>query len=271
MSSANSCLIHPTAIISPQAELAGDVTVGPYAVIDGKVKVGAGCVIKGHAYLCGPLTLGRNNHVYPGAIVGEAPQHLKYANEPTTVEIGDGNIFREHVTIHRGTTARGRTSIGNNNFLMAGAHVAHDCELGNNCILANNALLGGHCTVADNVFLSGNSAVHQFSRIGRLALLSGCSGATKDIPPFVMQRGFNLVVGVNIIGMRRAGLSGEQINGVRKAFHIIFRSRLTVPEALARVDEELGDIDSVRELADFLRGSGRGVNISRARRHDEAA
>jgi UDP-N-acetylglucosamine acyltransferase len=150
--------------------------------------------------------MGHGNAVFSGAILGEQPQHTKYAGEPTRLEIGDGNIFREHVTLHRGTTATGKTSIGNHNFFMAGSHVAHDCEVGDHCIIANGALVAGHCVLEDGVCLSGNVAIHQFVRVGRLALMSGLSATGKDIPPFMIHQRINTVCGVNVIGMRRAGI-----------------------------------------------------------------
>jgi UDP-N-acetylglucosamine acyltransferase len=253
-------------VISPEAELADNVVVGPYAIIEGKCRIGPDCVIRPHAVLCGRLNMGRGNQVYSGAIIGEKPQHLKYNDEPTGVEIGDYNIFREHVTIHRGTTHSMVTRIGDNNFFMAGSHVAHDCEIGNRCILANGALVGGHSVLGDNVYLSGNSAVHQFVRIGRLALLSGCSGTTKDMPPFVIQQNIDTVVGINVIGMRRAGLSNEQINVVHRSFRYLFRAGLTVPDALKRIEDEMGAWDVAREMVEFIRNCPKGINTMRRRR-----
>ncbi len=183
MSLAQSARIHPTAVVAPEAELAAGVDIGPFVVIEGRVRIGPDCVIRPYAHLCGPLTMGCANVVFSGCVLGERPQHLRYNDEPTAVEIGDHNTFREHVTVHRGTTHTWATRIGNHNFFMAHCHVAHDCRIGHHCILANGALVGGHCTLEDNVYLSGNCAVHQFVRIGRLALLSGCSATTKDIPP----------------------------------------------------------------------------------------
>jgi UDP-N-acetylglucosamine acyltransferase len=209
--------------------------------------------------------MGRGNLIYSGATLGERPQHIKYNNELTSVEIGDYNIFREHVTIHRGTTYSWTTSIGSHNFFMVNSHVAHDCRVGNHCIFANGALLGGHCELADNVYLSGNSAVHQFVRIGRLALLSGCSATTKDIPPFVIQQNIDTVVGINVIGMRRAGLSHAQIDAVRHAFKVIFRDNMVLPAALAQLELELGHVDVVSEMIIFLRQSHRGINPMRSR------
>jgi UDP-N-acetylglucosamine acyltransferase len=271
MATAQSVRIHPTAVISPEAELADDVVVGPHVVIEGPVRIGRNCTVRAHAYLCGPLTMGANNIVFPGAVLGERPQHLKYNGEPTGLEIGDGNIFREHVTIHRGTTQAWTTRIGSHNFFMVNSHVAHDCQIGNRCILANGALVGGHCTVEDNVYLSGNCALHQFVRVGRLALLSGCSASTKDIPPFVIQQGIDTVVGVNVIGMRRAGVSDDRINAVRRAFRILFLQRLVMPSALARIEQEMKDIDVVEELVNFIRRSSRGINPIRNRRPGAAA
>jgi UDP-N-acetylglucosamine acyltransferase len=272
MAHGQSARIHPTAVVSPEAELGEGVEVGPFVVIEGRVRIGADCVIRPYAHLCGPLTMGAGNMVYSGCVLGERPQHLRYNDEPTCVEIGDNNIFREHVTVHRGTTHTWATRIGSYNFLMAHCHVAHDCQIGNRCILANGALVGGHCTLEDNAYLSGNSAVHQFVRIGRLALLSGCSATTKDIPPFVIQQNIDTVVGVNVIGMRRAGLSHQQINAVRGAFRILFREGQVLPLALARLERDLGAIDVVAEMIAFLRGSSRGINPMRSRgRSNEAA
>jgi UDP-N-acetylglucosamine acyltransferase len=267
---APSARIHPTAVISPEAEVAEDVVIGPYTVIEGRVRLGAGCVLRPYVHLCGPLTMGRGNIVYSGAVLGERPQHLKYNDEPTSVEIGDHNVFREHVTVHRGTTHSWITRIGSDNFLMAHSHVAHDCQVGNRCIFANGALLGGHCQLANQVYLSGHSAVHQFVRIGRLAMLSGCSASTKDIPPFIVQQNIDTVVGVNVIGMRRAGMTTEQIDAVRLAFRLLFREGMPLSVAVTRIEEELGDIDAVNEMLTFIRQCHRGINPMRSRGREAA-
>jgi UDP-N-acetylglucosamine acyltransferase len=266
---AQSARVHPTALISPEAEVSEDVEVGAYTVVEGPVRLGPGCVLRPHVHLIGPLTMGRDNVVFGGAVLGERPQHLKYNGEPTGVEIGDGNIFREQVTVHRGTTHSWVTRIASHNFFMANTHIAHDCAIGSHCIMANGAVLGGHVVLADNVYISGNSAVHQFVRIGRLALLSGVSASTKDIPPFCIQQRIDTIVGVNVIGMRRAGLSHEQVDAVRRAFHIIFRQGMVIPNALALVEHELGAVDVVQELVRFIRESKRG--ISGMRGEDRAA
>lgn len=262
--------IHPTAVIASEAELDRDVEVGAYAVIEGKVKIGPGCVIRPAAYLYGPLTLGRGNLVCTGTVLGERPQHLKYQGEPTSVEIGDHNLFREHVTVHRGTTHSWKTVIGSHNFFMVHAHVAHDCVVGNHCTFANGSMLGGHCTVADNVILSGNSALHQFVRVGRLAFLSGLSASTKDVPPFVIQQNIDTVCGLNVVGMRRAGMKHEQIDQVKHAFRILFREKMTLPAALAKLERDFPETGPVREMTDFLHHSQRGISPMRSRLLDAA-
>lgn len=262
--------IHPSAIVSPEAELADDVVVGAQVIIEGPVRVGPGCVLRPRASLCGPLTMGQGNVVFSGAILGERPQHLKYADEPTETVIGDFNIFRENVTIHRGTTHSWKTVIGNNNFFMVNCHVGHDTQVGNRCILTNGALVGGHCTIDDNAYLSGNSAVHQFTHIGRLSMLGGCAITTKDIPPFLIQQGINNVVAVNVVGMRRAGMTVEQIDEVRRAFRILFRERLPVPAAIRQIEKEMPHSTTVAELIAFIRQSKRGINFMHARRGEAA-
>lgn len=271
MTNSPSPRIHPTAIISAEAELADDVVIGPYAVIEGQVRIGAGCVLRPFVHLMGPLTLGRGNLVYSGAVLGERPQHFQYNDEPTWVEIGDHNVFREQVTVHRGTTHSWATRIGSHNFFMVSSHVGHDCQIGNHCILANSALAAGHCILEDRAYLSGNTSVHQFVRVGRLALLSGNSATSKDIPPFIIQQGHDAVSGVNVIGMRRAGLSKAQIEAVRRAFHLLFRSGMVVSAALEQVERELGQVDVVQELVHFIRNSKRGINAMRDRGRGEMA
>jgi UDP-N-acetylglucosamine acyltransferase len=259
-----SSLIHPSAVIAPEAQLAEDVRVGPFAVIEGPVVVGPGTVIHPHAHLMGLVTLGANNTIGSGAVIGGAPQHLAYNGEPTTVVIGDGNLFREHTTVHRGMPAgmgagTGVTRIGNRNLFMAGSHAAHDCVIGSDCLFANNAALGGHVEVGDRALISGNSAVHQFCRVGRLALLSGASATSKDMPPFWVMQDVNGVRGINTIGMRRAGMMATEIQAVRKAFAFIYADHLPIPAALQRMEAELGHIAAVREIVAFIRSSKRGI------------
>lgn len=257
-------LVHPSAVISHEARLPPDVRVGPFAVIEGEVVVGAGTVVQAHARLIGPLTLGENNDVGSGSVLGGAPQHLGYKGERTELVIGDGNIFREHVTIHRGMPVgvgpgTGITRVGHRNLFMAGSHVAHDCVVGNECMFANSAVIGGHVEVGDRALLSGNSAVHQFCRVGRLGLLSGASATSKDIPPFWVMQDLNEVRAVNTVGMRRAGMSSAEIQAVRRAFSMIYKERLPIPVAILRMEAELGQFDAIRELVGFIRTSKRGI------------
>lgn len=271
MSRAGSARIHPSAIVSPEAVIGENVEIGPFAVLEGSVTLGDDCVIRPGAYLFGPLTMGKGNVVHTGAVLGDAPQHLKYKGERTSVEIGDNNIFREYATVHRGTTSSYKTVVGNNNLLMVSAHIGHDCIVGDRCLLTNGSMLGGHCVLEDNVIISGNSAVHQFVRVGRLALLSGLSGSTKDIPPFIIQQGIDTTSGVNVIGMRRAGLSNNQINAVREAFRTLYRQGMPLSAAMAKLERNLGDVDVVREMITFLSAAHRGVSPMRSRLREEAA
>ncbi len=262
---APSARVHPTAVVSPEADVGEGALVGPHVVLEGEVRVGAGCVLRPGCCLIGPLTMGCHNTVYSGAVLGERPQHVRYNDEPTRLEIGDHNIIREHVTVHRGTTHSWVTCIGSHNFLMAHCHVAHDCQVGNHCILANGVLLAGHCTLEDSVYMSGNSAIHQFVRVGRLALLSGVSASTKDIPPFIIQQRINCIVGVNVVGMRRAGIPTAHIDAVRRAFHLLYREELALPTALAKIEAEVGATPEVAEMLAFIRASTRGINLGHSR------
>jgi UDP-N-acetylglucosamine acyltransferase len=248
-------------LIDPEADIGEEVQIGPHVVIEGPVHVGPGCVLKNGAHLIGPLTMGGHNTVHSYAVLGDAPQHLKHAGGVTRLEIGEQNTFREHVTVHRANTPGGATRIGNRNFLMANSHVGHDAVIGNNCILVNAALVGGHAILEDNCMLSGGSAVHQFARVGRLALLGGLSGASRDLPPFMILQYINIVAGVNVIGMRRAGVSNGAIAAVRKAFHIIYRSDLLLSNSLPLVDRDLGHVPEVAELVAFIRASKRGISL----------
>jgi UDP-N-acetylglucosamine acyltransferase len=260
MPNASSVVIHPLAVVSMDAELAEGVIIGPYCVIQGKVRVGSGCVLQSHVVLCGPLTLGRENRIGGGTVLGEQPQDLKYKGEPTALEIGDGNVFHERVAIHRGSTAARLTRIGSRNVFRARSHVGHDCQVGNGCTLAERALVGGHCTLDDGVHLGRSCAVHQFRRIGRLARLDPSSITTKDIPPFARQRGVNTVRGLNLSGLRRAGMSTEEIENLRVAFRILFRTRLSMKAAVQEIERELGVDGAVGELIAFLNACTGGIN-----------
>ena len=262
-------LIHPTAVISADAELADDVQVGPYAIIEGPVVVGPGCVIEGHACLSGPLRMGRDNLVGHGAVLGKAPQHKGYRGEPTELVIGDGNVIREHVTIHRGTVeGGGETRIGDRNYLMIGCHLGHDCRLGDGCTLVNGALVAGHCRLGDGCILSGHSAIQQRVRIGRLAMIGGLGSATKDVPPFVLMQGYNSVTTLNAVGLRRAGLPAATISGLREAFRTLYKEGRMQGAALERIAADLGAIPEVAEFVDFIRNSAIGIAPIREHNRD---
>ncbi len=232
-------MIHPTATIDPAARLGEEVEVGPYAVIGGEVEIGARTVVQSHAVLEGTVKLGADNRIGQGAIIGGFPQDLSFkAGTRSAVEIGDGNVIREHVTIHRGTADGSVTRLGNNNFFMAGAHLGHNCEIGNNVVIANNCLLGGYVTVDDGAFLGGGCVFHQFMRVGRLVITQGISGFGKDIPPFCAAAGVNKVVGLNVVGLRRAGFDAADRAEIKAAFHLLYESGLNVSQALAQAGEK---------------------------------
>jgi UDP-N-acetylglucosamine acyltransferase len=260
--------IHPTAIVDPGAELADDVEVGAYALIGPHVRIGAGTVVGPHAVIEGHTTLGRGNRVFQFASIGAAPQDKKYRGEPTRVEIGDGNTFREFVTVNTGTVQdRGVTTIGSDNWLMAYVHVAHDCVVGDHTIFANNTSLGGHVVVGDWVILGGYTGVHQFCKIGAHAMTAVGSVVLHDIPPFVMASGSSARAhGINSEGLKRRGFSAEAINAVRRAYKTVYRSGLTLEEARERLAADLAASEpgapgreGLELMLGFLRGVTRGI------------
>jgi UDP-N-acetylglucosamine acyltransferase len=235
-------MVHPTAVIEPGAVIGANVAVGPYAVIFGNVTLGANC------------------RVHAGAVIGDLPQDLGFQPADTYVRIGADCVIREHVTVHRGTKPGTSTEIGRECYLMANSHVGHNVRLGNRVILANNALLAGYVEVQDGAFVSGNVVIHQFVRIGRLAMLSGGSGIGKDVPPFCVTKGMqrNRIAGLNVIGMRRAGMAPAARQQVQRAFRILYQSKLNVAQALARLRAEFADGPGA-EIADFVAASRRGI------------
>jgi UDP-N-acetylglucosamine acyltransferase len=251
-------MIHPTALISPQAKLDSTVQVGPYAVIDAGVELGAGCVVGPHVYLTGLLTAGTHNQFHAGCVIGDAPQDLKYDGTPTRVRIGAHNVFREHVTVHRATKPDGETVIGSHNLLMAHVHIGHNSHVHNHVILANGVLLAGHVEIFDRAFLSGNSAVHQFCRVGTLAMMQGLSGVTQDLPPFTVSRAMNEMCGLNIVGMRRAGISAADRLEVKKLYRELFRSGKNLRAAVAEAQGKFTGAPSQMMLK-FVTESKRGV------------
>jgi len=252
---------HPTAQISPRAVLAPDVTVGPYAIIEADVTLGAGCSVGAHASLRGPMVIGAGCAIYPFASMGSDPQDLKFKGEPTRLGIGDRNTFREFVTINRGTGGGGGiTTIGDDNYFMAYAHVAHDCHVGHGTIFANAATLAGHVTVEDGATVGAFSGVHQFCRVGRQAFIGGYSVVTQDALPYVKTVGNRATTyGVNTIGLERKGFSSESIEALRRAYRLLKQSGLNIGQAVERIETELSESEECRELVAFIRSSQRGI------------
>ena len=251
-------MIHSTAIIHPDAKLDPTTKVGPYAIIDAQVTMGPGCTVGPHVHLTGVTAIGANNQFHSGCVIGDAPQDLKYKGEPTRLRIGDHNVFREHVTVHRSSKLQEDTVVGSNNFLMAHSHVGHNAVLGNHVILANGALLGGHVTVADRAFISGNCLAHQFVRVGTLALMQGGSAISKDLPPFTIARGDNGICGLNVVGMRRAGFSTEERLQIKKLYHLLFRSGKKMAIALEAARKEFSS-PVAQVMLDFIASAKRGI------------
>jgi UDP-N-acetylglucosamine acyltransferase len=247
--------IHPTAIVDPNAKLGADVEVGPFSIIGPQVTIGEETIVQSHVVIEGEVAIGRGNFIGHGAIIGAPPQDVSYLpQQKTKVEIGDDNILREYCTINRGSPDGSSTKIGDKNFLMVGAHVGHNCVIGNNVLIANNCLLAGHVRVDDGAFLGGGSTFHQFMHIGRLVMVQGSSAFGKDLPPFVVAAERNSVFGLNIIGLRRAGVSEKDRDEIKAAFKLIYLSGLNTSQALKKAQTmALGA--PAREFLDFVAGS----------------
>jgi UDP-N-acetylglucosamine acyltransferase len=251
-------VIHPTAIVHPGARLDATVQVGPYAIIDKDVAVGAQCIVGPQVYLTGRTTIGAHNRFYVGCVIGEEPQDLKYAGDPTGLRIGDRNVFREHVTVHRSNKVAEETVIGSECFLMAHSHVAHNCHLGDGVILANGALLAGHVTVGDRAFISGNCIAHQFVRIGTLALMQGGSAVSQDLPPYTILSQGNGICGLNAIGLRRASFTAAERLELKQLYRLLFREGLNLRMALADAQTRFTSAPA-KVLMGFVSASKRGV------------
>jgi UDP-N-acetylglucosamine acyltransferase len=254
-------VIDPHAIVSPQAKLAPDVTVGPFSVIGPEVEIGARTVVASHAVINGPTRIGADNRIFQFASIGDAPQDKKYKGEPTRLEIGDRNVFRENCTVNRGTIHdKGVTRIGNDNLFMAYTHVGHDCEIGNNTVFANCAALGGHVEIGDWVSLGGLTAVHQFSKVGAHAFLGGGSIVTRDVPPYTMVAGNPAEPhAVNSEGLKRRGFSETQIRNIRDAYRILYRSDLKLAEAVEKLTKLGQSQPEVQPFVEFIAKSNRGI------------
>ena len=251
-------MIHSTAIIHSQARLDPTVNVGPYAVIDEGVELGAQCVVGPHVYLTGRTTIGAHNAFHAGCVIGDAPQDLKYKGEPTRLRIGDHNVFREHFTAHRSNKADAETVIGSHNFLMAHSHVGHNCRLGDHIIIANGVLLAGHVEVGDRAFISGNCLVHQFCRVGTLALMQGGSAISKDLAPFTVALRDNEICGLNVVGLRRAGFTAEQRLELKRLYRALFRSGKNL-RAAAEAARKNFTSPAAKIMLEFITAAGRGV------------
>jgi UDP-N-acetylglucosamine acyltransferase len=253
--------IHESAIIDPRAEIDAGVEIGPYCVIKKNVRIGKGTRLHSHVIIEGDTVIGEQCVVYPFSSIGFPPQDLKYKGEHTRLVIGSNNIIREYVTVHRASVGGEEvTVIGNNNFLMAYVHIAHDCRIGSNTVMANAATLAGHVLVEDFAVIGGLVAVHQFTRIGKYAMVGGFSGIGQDIPPFMVASGARAkLFGPNTIGLKRHGFSDQKINEIKKAYKILFREKRTLKDALKKVHEDFKDSPEIQHLISFIEKNKRGI------------
>jgi UDP-N-acetylglucosamine acyltransferase len=254
-------VIDPHALVSPEARLAPDVSVGPFSIIGPNVEIGPGSVIGPHVVINGPTRMGAGNRVFQFASIGDAPQDKKYAGEPTRLEIGDRNIFRESCTINRGTAhGAGVTRVGSDNLFMAYSHVAHDCVVGNKIVFANCAALAGHVEIGDCVTLGGLTAVHQFCKIGAYAFLAGGAIVQRDVPPYVMVAGNPAIPHmVNAVGLKRAGFDEEQVKNIRNAYRLLYRSDLKLADAIEKLMPLVETCSEIKAFVDFINSSTRSL------------
>ncbi len=266
--------IHPSAVIGKNVVLGERNDIGPHVFIEDNVRIGSDNKIYAGAYIAAGTEIGNKNQIHMHAVIGHAPQDLAYQGAPTKTLIGDNNIIREFTTIHRGTKEGTATVLGNENFLMAYSHVAHNCQIGNKVIMVNNATLGGYVTVEDSAFISAMVVVHQFSRIGKLALVSGLSAVNKDLPPFTICGGrASIVYGLNAVGLRRAGIAPATRNEIKQAFKLLYRSDLNVQNAIVEI-EKIATTSEVKYFLEFIKSSKRGIcrggSSSEAKEYEEA-
>lgn len=253
--------IHPSSIIEDGAIIGANVKIGPFCCIGRHVEIGEGTQLNSHVVINGHTKIGCDNKIYQFVTIGEVNQDLKYRDEPTRTEIGDRNSIRESVTIHRGTVQGGElTKIGSDNLLMVNAHVAHDCQIGNHCILANNATLGGHVELDDFVIIGGMTAIHQFCVIGAHAMVGGCSGVAQDVPPYVIAQGNHATpYGVNLVGLKRRGFSKEALQAINNSYKVLYRNGLSFEDAKIQIDEIAKSHSEVQLFVDFFARSTRGI------------
>src|SRR5438128_9459282 len=252
--------IHPTAIIDARAEIAAGTNVGPFCVIGPEVVLGRDCWLQHHVTLSGPMRAGARNKFYSYCSIGQQTQDLKYQGEPTYLEIGDDNTFREFVTINRSTTGEGKTRVGNRGNFLAYSHIGHDCTVGDEVVFSNNGTLAGHVRVDDNAVIGGLTAVHQFCRIGQFAITGGCSKIVQDVPPFMIADGNPAKIrGINLIGLERKNFPPESVKLIKEAFRLIYRSKYNRRQAIEAIRKELPQTEEINELIQFIEQSERGI------------
>jgi len=255
--------VDPRAAVSKKAKIASDVDVGPFAVIEDEVEIASGVKIWPHAHISNGVSIGEGTQIHTGAAIGDIPQDLAFKNTRTFVNIGKRNVIREYVTIHRGTADGSSTVIGDDCYLMAVAHVGHNCRLGNNVIVANGALLAGYVEVGDKAFISGNVVIHQFCRIGELSMIGGFSGINKDVPPYMLVRGPSVVRTLNLVGLRRAKVARDAMHALKEAFRLIYASGMNTSQALVEI-KKLPVSPEITNLIKFIEESKRGICKSKA-------
>ena len=254
-----SAQIAPTARVHPEARIGAGVVVGEFAIIEPDCAIGAGTILEPYVYVKRWTTLGERNQVSAGTVLGTDPLDKNFTGERSYLRIGGGNIIREHYTVSRGTAPESETVIGDENYIMTSGHIAHNCKIGNECVIASCALVAGHVEVEDQAFISGGVVIHQYSKIGRLAMIGGNSRVNSDVPPYFLYSDFNVAAkGLNLVGLRRAGFTKEEITALKSAYRILYRSGLKLEEALGRIEVEL-DTEQTRHLVRFVRGSKRGI------------
>jgi len=252
--------IHPSAIVDSKAELRAGTIVGPYCIVGSDVMLGEGCWLQHHVTLCGPMRAGRENKFYAYCSIGQQTQDLKYAGEPTYLEIGNENTFREFCTVNRSTKSDGKTRVGNRGNFLAYSHIGHDCTVGDSVVFSNNGTLAGYVEVGDHAVMGGLTAVHQFCRIGRFAITGGCSKIVQDVPPFLIADGNPAEIrGVNLVGLERACYAPESVKAIKEAFRLIYRSKLNTRQAIEAVRNQIEPREEVTHLIEFIEKSERGI------------
>jgi UDP-N-acetylglucosamine acyltransferase len=256
----SSAQIHPTAIVDAGAEIGAGCVIGPYCVVHADVVLGETCWLQNHVTLTGPMRAGARNKFYAYCSIGQQTQDLKYEGEPTYLEIGGENTFREFVTVNRSTTATGKTRIGNSGNFLAYSHIGHDCTVGDSVVFSNNGTLAGHVEVGDHAIMGGLTAVHQFCRVGRYAITGGCSKIVQDVPPFMIADGNPAKVrGINLVGLERSGFPPEKVKEIKEAFRLIYRSKLNTRQAIEAIRQDLPASDEINQILEFIEQSERGI------------